>query len=353
MSADRPPRGLARIRAALARRLHGPYADLERIERRVAGVEQQLAGFEQGLAGLDRAGALQLGATEELGGRVGSIEERVARLAASRVRDEDLRHALRALAAEEPANRRALRAAREAPDYDRAWEEETPLVSVTVATTGRPELLSRSLPSILAQGHAELEVIVAADGAPPETEAAVTALGDPRVRYLDLGPRQTWTDDPVKLWLVGATRARNAAVEASRGRWLVEFDDDDAMRPECVGSLLELARGSRAEAVYGQVRQHAGAEPEDFCAFPPRLGRFSWAGGMYHAGLRFFGRELLAADLGLPGDWWLAERMLRAGVRFAMRDEVLCDAHASQTGPAALERGRIPWSADEDGRSWG
>ena len=68
---------------------------------------------------------------------------------------------------------------------------------------------------------------------------------------------------------------------------------------------------------------------------------------MYHAELRFFGRELLAADLGLPGDWWLAERMLRAGVRFAMRDEVLCDAYASDRGRKALERGRIPWAEEE------
>jgi hypothetical protein len=40
-------------------------------------------------------------------------------------------------------------------------------------------------------------------------------------------------------------------------------------------------------------------------------------------------RELVAAEFDLPGDWWLAERMLRAGVRFAMRDEVLCDTYPS------------------------
>jgi hypothetical protein len=187
--------------------------------------------------------------------------------------------------------------------------------------------------------------IGAGDGAPAETVAAIAELGDRRVRYLDLGPRQSWTDDPTRLWLVGATRPRNAAVAAATGRWIVEFDDDDALRPNCVDALLELARETGAEAVYGQVRQHAGPEPVEFCEFPPRLGRFSWAAGMYHADLRFFGRQLLAADLGLPGDWWLAERMLRAGVRFAMREEVLCDAYASDRERTAREVGRIPWSA--------
>jgi hypothetical protein len=284
----------------------------------------------------------QPGDSEHAGGR---LERRLEALS------QDLLQALRATAANEQGNRRSLAAARGAADYRRAWEEEAPLVSVTVATIGRPELTSRSLPSILEQTHGELEVIVAGDGAPPETAAEVAALGDPRVRYLDLGPRQPWTDDPVKLWLVGATRARNAAVAEASGRWVVEFDDDDRMRPACVESLLGHARRSGAEAVYGQVRQHAGEEPLDFCAFPPRLGRFSWAGGMYHAGLRFFGRELLAAELGLPGDWWLAERMLRAGVRFAMLDEVLCDAYASDAGRAALERGRIPWR-EEGEEGW-
>jgi hypothetical protein len=65
---------------------------------------------------------------------------------------------------------------------------------------------------------------------------------------------------------------------------------------------------------------------------------------MYHGGLRFFGRELLAADLGLAGDWWLAERMLRAGVHFAMSDEVLCDSYPSYRAERAAEQGRFPWA---------
>lgn len=327
MSEPRRPWSAARIRAAIARRLRGPYAGLDRIERRV----------------------------EVLGGQVEALEAQLAALASARMNDQrsasrlrdDLRDSLRALAADEAQNRGSLEAVREEADYRRAWTDDRPLISVTVATLGRPELISRSLPSILGQSYDELEVIVAADGASPETEAAVGALGDPRIKYLDMGPRQTWTDDPVKLWMVGATRARNASVAAARGRWIVEFDDDDAMRPECLEALIDLARRTDAEAVYGQVRQHASDTPVDICTFPPRPGRFCWVGGMYHAGLRFFGRELLAADLGLPGDWWLAERMLRAGVRFAMRDEVLCDAYASDRFGKAIEHGRFPWADDE------
>jgi hypothetical protein len=313
-----------RLADALRRRARGPYAAIDRIERRLDALAADLGELRAEVgAGSQRA--------EQLGHRL----ERL---------NDDLRVALRAFAADEPRNRRLLAEAREGKEYRAPWTEEDPLVSVTVATIGRPELTARSLPSILGQTHANLEVIVAGDGAPTDTEAGVAELGDPRVRYLDLGPRQSWTDDPARLWLVGATRPRNAAVAAASGRWIVEFDDDDALRPNCVAALLELARETEAEAVYGQVRQHSGSEPVDFCEFPPRLGRFSWAAGMYHADLRFFGRQFIAADLGLPGDWWLAERMLRAGVRFAMREEVLCDAYASDRERTAREVGRIPWS---------
>jgi Glycosyl transferase family 2 len=324
MSAAPRPRGVARVRAALARRARGPYAAIDRIDGRLDALATHLQELRKEL------------------GRVSAEAQDLSRQ--TELLNDDLRLALRALAAEEPRNRRLLGELREADDYRLPWTEDEPLVTVTVATLGRPELTSRSLPSILAQTHQNLEVIVAGDEVPTETDSAVAELGDPRVRFLDLGARQSWTDDPVRHWLVGSTRARNAAVAEARGRWVVEFDDDDAMRPNCVEALLELARGTDAEAVYGQVRQHAGGDPIDFCTFPPRLGRFSWAAGMYHAGLHFFGRQLLAADLGLPGDWWLAERMLRAGVRFAMREEVLADAYASDRKQEALGRGRIPWS---------
>ena len=325
----------ARIRKAIARRLRGPYAGIDRIDLRVGALGEELNAL------CERLERLESNLTS-------SLREQNAHLAASLgLLRTETRDALVALAARESQSRRLLQSLREEPEYERAWADERPLISVTVATVGRPELTSRSLPSILNQDYDEIEVIIAADGAAPGLESTVRAIADSRIRYLDLGLPQPWTDDPVRLWLVGATRARNAALKKARGRWIVEFDDDDAMRPECLSALIDLARRSHAEAVYGQVRQHAGATPQDICDFPPRLGRFSWAAGMYHAGLRFFERELLASDLGQPGDWWLAERMLRAGVRFAMREEVLCDAYASPRGPAARKRGRIPW-ADEN-----
>jgi len=164
------------------------------------------------------------------------------------------------------------------------------------------------------------------------------ALGDPRVSYANLSQRITAHTDPGKHWLVGSTMPRNEATRRARGRWLLHFDDDDHLRPDAVASLLEVVRIERAEVAYGGFEAHYPDRERVTCmSFPPRPGYFSWAGALMHGGLRFFERELFAAQLELPGDVYMLERMLRAGVRFAMLEEVLLDyfpsTHWEQTEP--------------------
>jgi hypothetical protein len=275
-----------------------PIAAARNAYRAVAAIQREVAG---------------------LSARLGELEEAVA----------GLEQSVRALALDERRNRERLRRARERPEYALAWGEERPLVSVALPTIGRAELTQRSLPSILEQSYGEIEVIVVGDGASSETERAVSGLGDPRVRYLELPPGTPWTTDPHKLWLTGPAEARNLAAREATGRWLLFFDDDDALRPRALELLLELAREQRAEVAYGRRFVHHRDQPKEEGAYPPRLYEFSWAPAICHAGLTFFERELLAGDLGVPEDWWLAERMLHAGVRFAMSDEVLCDVYPS------------------------
>jgi hypothetical protein len=125
---------------------------------------------------------------------------------------------------------------------------------------------------------------------------------------------------------VGSTMPRNEAARRARGAWVLHFDDDDTLRPDAVASLLALARDTRAEVVYGGFDHHpASGASTAVIEFPPAEGRFGWQGALAHGGLRFFERELVAAQLGLPGDVYLLGRMLRAGVRFALLDRVVWD----------------------------
>ncbi|MDQ6835763.1 MAG: glycosyltransferase [Actinomycetota bacterium] len=298
---------------AIGQRIRGPYASLGRLDARLHELQARMADMEHLLAvGSERAGS--------------SYE----------LLDGEIRATLRALASEESENRRRLHRLRASSSYPAAWTQASPLITVTVATRDRPQtLVERALTSILGQTHAELEVIVVGDHADQATAEAVRALGDPRVAFFNLSQRLLFTDDPFRHWLVASTMARNEAMLRARGLWVVSFDDDDAMRPDCLSRLLRRARESdRPEVVYGRAMFHREGEPSfELGKFPPEHGQFTWASGMYHAGLRFLERELFAADMRLPGDWFLAQRMLRSGVRFAMVDGVLSDVY-----PSAMNR---------------
>jgi hypothetical protein len=297
-----------RLIAALQRRLRGPYRSLGALDARLHDVQGQLTAMR---------------ATQDETHRLAGESHALL--------DDELRSILRALVAEEPHNRRQLHALRAQERYEEAWSQPRPLVSVTVATRDRTELLiTRSLPSILNQTHRELEVVVVGDHAGPATADAIAALGDPRIVYRNLTQHLRFTEDPRRHWLVAATMARNEAMRLARGSWVMAFDDDDALHPECIEQLLVHARATGAEAVYGRVEVRLADRPSfTLGAFPPQRGDFTWAAAIYHAGLRFFERELIGADMDMPGDWYLASRMLRAGVRFAMVDASLADIHPS------------------------
>ena len=93
------------------------------------------------------------------------------------------------------------------------------------------------------------------------------------------------------------------------------------MRPNHVSSLLAQAQTSRDEVVYGRLEQHApDGSTEMIGEFPPVNHGFSWQLALQHRALLLFE---------FPGDWDRARRMLRAGVRFRMVDEVVGDYYPS------------------------
>ena len=106
---------------------------------------------------------------------------------------------------------------------------DVPLVSVVIPTADRAELVGRAIRSVLAQGHAALDVIVVIDGPDPATRTTVYGIDDARVRTIELGGR------------VGAAEARNAGVAASRGEWVAFLDDDDEWLPGKLERQLALA----------------------------------------------------------------------------------------------------------------
>ncbi len=291
-------------------------------------------------------------------GGMRALEQRVEELAgdttAIRMQlEEGVQPMLRAILDEEAQNRRRLYALRRETAYEQAYLDREPLISITIATHNHPELLvKRALPSLLAQSYTNLEIVVLGDGAPPELEAAVGKLGDGRVRYANLTQRISAHDDQRRHWLVGSTMARNEATRRAGGSWLLHFDDDDRLRPDAVASLLGLAREQRAEVAYGGFEEHSPDGTSVVRLAPsPEPGSFGWQGALVHGGLRFFERELVAASLGMPGDAYLLERMLRVGVRFATLDEVVWDYFPSTLWSSSASQTVAQTSSTTEGSS--
>lgn len=123
-------------------------------------------------------------------------------------------------------------------------------VSTVIPTYNRAELLlTRSLPSVLAQTDPELEVIVVGDGTDDETVDRMAAVDDPRVQFINL-PRPEYPADPVGFWRVAGMGAVNAGLELATGEWVCILADDDELEPQHHEALL--AESSGAELVWGQ-----------------------------------------------------------------------------------------------------
>jgi glycosyltransferase involved in cell wall biosynthesis len=201
------------------------------------------------------------------------------------------------------------------------------LVSVCIPTyTNVSDLIERSIPSVLAQEYENIEIIVVGDNAPPETGMALAKLDDPRIRYENLSIRGPYPETPPQSWMVSGTGAINRALQLARGAWIAVNDDDDALRPHHISTLLRVAQGFRDEVVYGRLARHAPDGSHELGGvFPPVSHGFGWQLALQHRAMRLFEYKLSAALFGNPGDWDRARRMLRAGVRFRMIDEVVMD----------------------------
>jgi glycosyltransferase involved in cell wall biosynthesis len=233
---------------------------------------------------------------------------------------------------DEWAVRRALEVARASPAYETPFVETNPLVSVCIATyTNVTQLIGRSIPSVLAQDYQNIEIVVVGDNAPPETAAAIAQLDDPRIRYENLSIRGPYPEAPDQSWLVAGTGAINRALQMARGAWIAVNDDDDALRPHHISTLLTVAQSSRDEVVYGRLVRHAPDGPDELGGvFPPVSHGFGWQLALQHRAMRLFEYKLAAALFGHPGDWDRARRMIRAGVRFRMVDEVVMDYYPAK-----------------------
>jgi len=230
-----------------------------------------------------------------------------------------------------------------------------PLVSVLIPTWNRGALLAgRTLPTVLAQTYRRFEVVVVGDACTDDTEARLLALGDGRVRFVNLPERGRYPEDPLLRWMVAGTAPLNRALELAKGRWLAYIDDDDTWEPDHLESMLAHARATGAEFVYGAMEfQRSPSEWLRLGAWPPGTGRIPHSATLYRAYLRFLRYDLEAWRAGIGVDSLMWTRMAAAGVRFSFLDRVVAASPLRPgedlQGQGAAERAQREYAAAQGG----
>ena len=126
------------------------------------------------------------------------------------------------------------------------------LISVVMPVLNAGPWLKESIQSILAQSHAELELIVVDDGSSDDSReiAAGAAAGDPRLTRLDLPPLPGNTS---------SARAANAGIGIARGAYIARMDADDVALPERLERQLAFLEENDLDAC-GTLAQAFGNE---------------------------------------------------------------------------------------------
>lgn len=229
-----------------------------------------------------------------------------------------------------PELRAQLLAARRTPEYRAALVEEEPLITVRIATYDRPDpLFGRTLPSVLAQTHTRLEVIIVGDGCGEETARRARSVADPRVSFVNMPHRGIYPSDPYHRWMVAGAPAMNLGDQLATGAWIAPLDDDDEFTPDHVEALVRRARAESFEMVYGRMRVLSATpgEEKELGVHPPQLGEFGFQAAIYLSSLRFFEHDAAAWVLNEPSDWNMCRRMLASGVRIGYLPQVVTTLH--------------------------
>lgn len=206
-------------------------------------------------------------------------------------------------------------------------------MTVRIATYNRARiLLERTLPTVLSQTYRNLEILIVGDHCTDDTAERVAAVGDPRIRFINLPERGRYPAAGFARWCVAGAAPMNFALTEAKGEWLAPLDDDDEFTLDHVQVMLDACRERRLEMCWGIARMMLETnEWRDVGA--PRLRRdhVCHSAVFYWTGLRFLRHEWNCWKMGEPGDWNLWRRMKWSGVRTGFVNQRVAVHHAEHT----------------------
>ncbi|MBP3684227.1 MAG: glycosyltransferase family 2 protein [Oscillospiraceae bacterium] len=129
----------------------------------------------------------------------------------------------------------------------------TQKISVVIPAYNVAQWISRSLESLLAQTHPDLEIIVVDDGSTDNTASVMKAYTEeyPNIRYIQKENG-------------GVTSARLRGAAEATGDWVAFMDGDDYVEPQMYARLLEIALEHDADIAHCGHQIHFPGERIEF-----------------------------------------------------------------------------------------
>ncbi len=122
----------------------------------------------------------------------------------------------------------------------------TPFFSVVIPVYNRAAELRAALLSVLAQTEQDLEIVVVDDGSSDDPGRTIEEIGDERITLLRQENR-------------GGAAARNAGIDAARGRFVAFLDSDDTFLPGHLATMRRLLADTSNVAAYARIVVERGA----------------------------------------------------------------------------------------------
>ena len=128
---------------------------------------------------------------------------------------------------------------------------EKPDVSIIISAYNRPQVVTFAIRSVVASDFADWELIVVGDGCNAETEAAVRAFTDPRIRFHNLPANTGHQSAP-----------HNKGVELARGEFVLFLNQDDMYFPDHISRRVAFMRETGADVSWSPIllRQRSGLD---------------------------------------------------------------------------------------------
>lgn len=227
-------------------------------------------------------------------------------------------------------------AARASDEYQEAFDQDDPLVTVLVPTYNRADLLTeRCLPSLLDQTYSKIEIVVIGDLCTDDTESRVAALGDPRIRFAALADRAPYPANPDLRWMVAGTPPLNYGLPLAQGTFLTNLDDDDEYVPDRIERLLDVTRAKRADLVFHpfEAQEPNGAWQTNPATTFAR-GHVTTGSVFMHSWFTRIRWDTRGYLYGEPADWNRLRKIKFLGARIERHPATLLRHYAERSGPA-------------------